>query len=187
MRKVLLALSILVFLCPPLRSGGNSDVDIVMSIEDLSVTLVQGSLDITFDVNDNLVEDKAAVQNTGNVDEDYQVYVSSQGHPPNWTLITDTSTLGHDDYRLRAIWHENDIKPSTSEYQANDILSTAPVTSSDTQFFNEFDTHTVSGFKGYGTVPGQYSNLYIWVEGPPTGSQSGPMTNKIAVTAVATP
>jgi hypothetical protein len=187
MKRKLIAAALVALWCGSLRSSGSNSVDIVLSIEQLDVSLVEGTLDISVDVQNNIVKPRAVVRNTGNVNEDYRVRISSQSQPPNWNLIITTAALGHNEYRLRALWHKNDEAPVSSEYLANDILSTTAVTSTGSRFFNESDTHTVSGFHGYDVSPGQYSNLYIWVEGPPAGSNSGPLTATVSVTAIATP
>ena len=160
-------------------------VDVVMSIVTLQIQIDPccQNLNVSVNLTDNFVRDRVIVKNTGNVNQDYALKVTSTTGS-GWTLVT--GSPGTNEYRLSALWHEWSPIPATTEFQSNDVLTSSDQTSSDSVFFNEVsETHSVFGTKGYLVPPDNERNLFIWIQGPSGGS--GSLTAHLGLTVLASP
>ena len=157
-------------------------VDVVMTIQALTVQRVSdGSASIMAAPGTSKVMDRIVFKNDGNGAVNYAVKVAST--TGSWTLVS--SVPGASEYRLSAIWHQWDSKPSTSEFQANDILTASDQTSSDTILFNDNESHATTGVKGYNVPTNEERNLYLKFDSPASGT--GSSTAHVNVTAIAIP
>lgn len=187
MRKIFPLILTLICFRGWLQAADSSSVDIVMTIQVLGFHWVEQDPNVTVSIDQNAVDNRRVMQSDANTQQDYSIRVASQSAPPSWTLVTSSAALGSNKYRLRALWHQDSVKPATSEFQANDILTNSSAISSTTRFWNDVsETHTVAGFEGFNVYPSQHTSLYIWVEGAPSG-QPGPLTAVLGVTVSATP
>ena len=181
------------FILQAKNAEGGSSVDVVMTIQDLGFYWQEGNPNVTVTITQNLVDNRRVIRSDANTRQDYSIRVASQSATPGWTLATHTSTLEQNEYRLRALWHDDSFKPATTEFQANDILTGTSQISSAASFWNDSETsdnppdHSIPGYQGFNVYPGQYTSLYIWVRGPISGSTPGILTATLEITASAVP
>ncbi|OGR86002.1 MAG: hypothetical protein A3A86_05485 [Elusimicrobia bacterium RIFCSPLOWO2_01_FULL_60_11] len=196
MRKI--SLLILTALCFRgwLGAADSSSVDVVMTIQVLGFYWVESPGDanehVTVNIDQNAVDARRVIQSDANCQQDYSIRVASQDASPAWTLIETAAALGQNQYRLRGIWAVNNATITANSFGTNDIITGTPQTSSATQFFAEGessgDVGTSDADGGFSVYPGQYSNIYILVEGAPSPlSAAGPLTSVLEITMTATP
>ncbi|MBI3012847.1 MAG: hypothetical protein HYY63_04405 [Elusimicrobia bacterium] len=111
-----------------------SNLDVVMTVQVLTVYRF-GALNVNAATGTSAVSDRILVQNTGNVNETFVIKITTV--TGDWKYVE--TQPGLDEFRLSVIWHKWDIKPSTKEFQTNDILKLTEVVASTTTFFNEVD------------------------------------------------
>ncbi|MBI3012123.1 MAG: hypothetical protein HYY63_00680 [Elusimicrobia bacterium] len=111
-----------------------SNLDVTMTVQVLTVYRF-GSLNVNAATGTSAVSDRILVQNTGNVNETFVIKITTV--TGDWKYVE--TQPGQDEFRLSVIWHKWDVKPSTKEFQTNDILKLTEVVASTTTFFNELD------------------------------------------------
>lgn len=195
MRKISLLILTLICFRGWLQAADSSSVDIVMSIQVLGFQWIEspaGSNEhVTVTIAQNAVDGRRVILSDANMLQDYSIRVASQSSTPSWTLETTNATLGMNKYRLRGIWAVNNATITVNSFGTNDIITDTPQTSSATQFFAEgessSDVGTSDAEGGFSIYPSQYANLYILVEGAPSGSAVGTLTAVLGITVSATP
>lgn len=120
-------------------------------------------------------------KNTGATNETFQVNCNVGQNP--WFLVTGNGAITPEQYRLRAIWNEWNVQPSTSSYQDNDILSATPTNSSATVFYDDSLSNSAT-WGGYQVPVDAERSLFIMAELPPSPTPKPTESNVITITAV---
>jgi len=194
--KLVAALAFVVAAATGAKAAVSQTINIVLNMSNLSVLAVfpvDGGTFTTIAGSSNAVvtTDRMIFQNDGVSVERFLVRLG--GNPGPWNLIvgdaTAVPTMGVNEYRMAALWHQFDVIPTAGEYQDTgaadslDILTPGDQFSSLTKFFNDAETHGINGDNQAGSVPaGQQRSLYLRAELPATGSLPV-QTNTIIVTA----
>jgi hypothetical protein len=190
---VIAAVAIAGYIAKVALTANTANVDVVMTIESISITNIlplqitvgapPGGKRVTTRQNDFV--------NNGSVNEDFSIKVGSTT-PSTWSLVS--TTPGTDQYRLSALWHEYNTLATngTTEFQANDILTSSNQLSSDTVFFNDSETHATTNVKGYnvpvfGNNSANERSLFFMFEAPSSTTTANTATATVNVTAAATP
>ena len=168
----------------PVFAGPDSGVDVVMVVQAVNFEFLGGTnFNVDVAVAQNEVRPRIIIKNTGSASQDYALRVSNSTGA-SWTLVT--GTPGADQYRLSAVWHQWDVTPATSEFQSNDVLTLSDQKSSASEFFNDSETHgNNSDNVGYNVPVNGERNLFVWVQGPSSGS--GSLTATIGMTIFLSP
>ncbi len=166
-------------------------VDVVMTIQKLSVQrLDSGNKSITIVMGKSSVLDRVIYKNDGDVAEDFAIKVSKSAD--GWTMVN--TQPGPDEYRLSALFHHWNLKPTVDEYKDDDILTASDKTSTGSVFFNDAETHTkdaegkndqaVADQKGNNVPKDGERNLYVKLDAPSSITKNSG-TASISLTALA--
>lgn len=198
MKRVIAAVAVLGILALPwaastLQAADNTTVDVVMSIQSLSVSAIK-----VFDpvavvpASAKVVKGRAVFTNDGNGSEDFSIRIASTSGS-SWTPETGTGVVPQDAYRLRAIWAVFNATTTTASFDDDDILTTSNQLSSATKFFSGTGT---AGNVGTAAVNGGYNvpntggdpqrHLFFRFDSGASGT-TGTATAYVNVTATATP
>ena len=170
-------------LLKPSFSADNASVDVVMTIQSVSiVSLSASSVAIAAPFGGSRVTERVVFKNDGNGNENFSVKITST--TGNWTLTQNSP--GANEYRLSAIWHYYDIKPLANEFQANDILFPEGTykDSSDTVLFNDTDPHSTETVKGFNVSVDGQRNLFFKFDSPTSGSGNARAHVNVSATTV---
>lgn len=169
------------------KAALSQSVNIVLTMANLSVARIGGTGDIAISggPNGDVVSERIIIQNDGASVERFLVRLANAG--TNWALITGTHaanpTMGVNQYRLSALWHQWDVTPATSEFADNDILTPGDGFSGLTTFFNDAETHGINADNQAGSVNVLAErSLFIRGELPAVGSVPVEV-NTVVVTA----
>lgn len=190
---LLFGLGMMTFGARPAQSANNLTVDVVMTIQTLDVTLLNGTTAFTITTLPNGVKrvppEPVNVRNTGNFLQDYQVKTATASG--NWTTQETTGALSVNQYRLRGVWAVFGATLAATvpgSWGDNDIITTSNQTSSATKFFAETESSANVGLPadqgGYNVAANGPRSLHLLYEAGPVGT-TGSATARLTVTAIA--
>ncbi len=166
-------------------------VDVVMTVQKLSVArLDSGSKSLTVIQGQSAITERMVYKNDGDVNEDFAIKAVKKSG--DWNLVS--TQPGTDEYRLSALFHHWNLKPTADEFKSDDILTASDNISTDSAFFNDLETHTkdaenkneqlVADQKGKAVPVNGERSLYVKFDAPSSiTSKSG--TTQISLTALA--
>ena len=201
MKRIIAAVAVMGILALPwaassLQAADNTTVDVVMSIQSVDVTLLNGAT--TFTVATAVAAKKivppepANLRNTGNFFQDYQVKAEKIADTGGWTQnnLTDGSPVGVNEYRLRGIWAVFGATITVNSFETDDVITGTSQTSSATRFFSAAGTQANVGTtaaNGGFNIPalGERSLSLLFESGAAT--TTGSSAARITITGIATP
>lgn len=181
--KLAAALALVISGAAVVKAAQTATLNVTLTMSNLDVTNTGAeSLSISGGPGAVLVSDRGIFKNTGATNETFQVNCNAGQNP--WYLVTGTDPITPEQYRLSAVWHQWNVAPSTSEFDANDILSASPTSSSATTFFADTETHSTTDVRGDNIPVNGERSLFLRVELPLSPTPKATESNVITVTAV---
>ena len=191
-RKTVVALSVfaIALTITPAFSAETATVDIVMSIQSVSVSNVgSASIAVSGLPGSTKLLPRAVFRNSGDAPTDFNLRLAVTSG--TWVPRTDALAMQVNEFRLRASWGIWNATVTAANFHDNDIVTTVDQKSSSTIFWGTSSTFGDPAFDGGYNVPGNAgfsSERGLWVRfDAGAAGTTGSTKATIYVTGTATP